>query len=282
VLRSSHEAHVSILPPSFEKIFKSPKWMGGEKVKHVIEPRIQYDYVGGINNFDRIIHFDENDLVSDTNQVTLSLTNRFYVKDKDGNVNEVLSWEVSQARYFDPTFGGAVVPGQRNVVASTLDLDGFAFLAGPRTYSPVVSAVRFQHIIGIEWRTDYDPMLKRISNSGVSADWRFSKYLISLGHNLVHPNPVVTPISNQMRATVGVGDPNKKGLSGAVSAYYDYERRVLVFATTQLTYNTDCCGISVEYRRYNFGVRDDTQFKFAFALSNVGTFGSLKRQERIF
>ena len=52
-------------------------------------------------------------------------------------------------------------------------------------------------------------------------------------------------------------------------------------ATTQVTYNTDCCGISVEYRRFNIGTRDDTQYRIAFAVSNVGTFGTLKKQERI-
>lgn len=81
-------------------------------------------------------------------EVTLSITNRLFVKNKDGNVTEVLSWNLSQARYFDPTFGGAVIAGQRNVVASTEELDGFSFLNGPRNYSPVVSALRFQQKLG--------------------------------------------------------------------------------------------------------------------------------------
>jgi LPS-assembly protein len=194
----------------------------------------------------------------------------------------VLSWEVKQARYFDPTFGGAAVPGQRNVVESTVDLDGFAFLNGPRNYSPVVSALRFQHVVGLEWRVDYDPLLKHISNSGFSADWRFSKYLITLGHNQVRTDPVVSPNSNQIRALFGVGNGNRKGWNAAFSAYYDYKRDVLAYATTQVTYNTDCCGISLEYRRFNIGTRDDTQYRVAFAVSNVGTFGTLKKQERIF
>jgi LPS-assembly protein len=214
--------------------------------------------------------------------VTLSIANRLFVKDKDGNVNEVLSWEVSQARYFDPTFGGAVVPGQRNVIASSIDLDGFAFLDGPRNYSPIVSALRFQHVVGFEWRVDYDPLLKHISNSSLSADWRFSKYLVSVGHNQVRTDPVVSPNSNQVRGTFGIGNGNRKGWNAAFSEYYDYKQKVLLYSLTQVTYNTDCCGISLEYRRFNIGTRDDTQYKIAFAISNVGTFGNLKKQERIF
>jgi LPS-assembly protein len=282
ILRSAREIHVSLVPPSLERIFEAPKWLGGGKLKHVIEPRVEYGFVDGINNFNRIIRFDENDLLTNTNQVTLSVANRLFVKDKDGNVNEVLSWEVSQARYFDPTFGGAVIPGQRNVIQSSIDLDGFAFIDGPRNYSPVVSALRFQHVIGFEWRVAYDPLLKHISNSSLSADWRFSNYLISIGDNQVRTDPVVSPNSDQLHGTFGIGNGNRKGWNGAFSEYYDYKNHVLLYSLAQVTYNTDCCGISLEYRRFNIGTRDDTQYKIAFAISNVGTFGNLKKQERIF
>ena len=68
--------NVHLIPPAFERIFQSPKWLGGDKVKHVIEPRIDYKFVDGIDDFNNIIRFDENDLMNDTNQVTFSLTNR--------------------------------------------------------------------------------------------------------------------------------------------------------------------------------------------------------------
>jgi LPS-assembly protein len=54
------------------------------------------------------------------------------------------------------------------------------------------------------------------------------------------------------------------------------------FATTQVTYNTDCCGFSVQYRRFSFGTRNENQFRIAFSVANIGSFGTLKRQERIF
>ena len=52
--------------------------------------------------------------------------------------------------------------------------------------------------------------------------------------------------------------------------------------TTQVTYNTDCCGFSVQFRRFALIGRNDNQFRVAFALSNIGSFGTLKRQEKIF
>lgn len=281
-LRSAREIDIHLIPPALEKIFNSPKWLGGEKLKHVIEPRIDYKYVDGITDFSNIIRFDDIDLMNDTNQVTFSLTNRLFVKDKNGNVDEVLSWEVAQSRYFDPTFGGAVIPGQRNVIQSTEDMDGFDFLYGPRSYSPVVSVLRFQHLVGFEWRVDYDPLLGRITNSSFQGTVRLSKYFFAVGHTEVNENPVVTAPNNQINILAAVGNQNRKGWNVGVNAFYDLDQHVLDFATTEVTYNTDCCGITAEWRRYNFGVRDDTQYRISLSIANVGAFGNLRKQERIY
>jgi LPS-assembly protein len=50
----------------------------------------------------------------------------------------------------------------------------------------------------------------------------------------------------------------------------------------QATYNTDCCGFSFQWRRFAFGTLNDDQFRLAFTVANVGSFGTLKKQERLF
>ena len=79
--------------------------------------------------------------------------------------------------------------------------------------------------------------------------------------------------------TLGQGH---RGWNAAFSSVYDFRVGTMQFATTQVTYNTDCCGISVQYRRFNFGTRFENQFRVAFAVANIGTFGTLKKQERLF
>ena len=37
----------------------------------------------------------------------------------------------------------------------------------------------------------------------------------------------------------------------------------------------------MQNRRFNRGTRDETQYRFAFAVSNLGSFGTLNRQERL-
>ena len=85
-LRSAREFKLDLVAPSFERVFNRKSWLG-DKLKHVIEPRATYEYVTGIGqDFNKIIRFDENDLLSNTNQVTFSLTNRLYAKRGDEDV----------------------------------------------------------------------------------------------------------------------------------------------------------------------------------------------------
>ncbi|HYZ86272.1 MAG TPA: LPS assembly protein LptD [Bryobacteraceae bacterium] len=281
--RSSREFSAGLAFPSLVRVFNGPSWLG-EKVKHVIEPRANFRYVSGVGSeFRNIIRFDENELLSNTTELEVSVANRIYAK-RAGLVREVLSLEVTQRRFFDPTFGGAVVDGRRNVLLSTATLTGYTFLDGPRRYSPVVSVLRMMptNTIGIEWRTDYDPLRSKVVNSSFTADARLRQYFFSFGHTQVGSVPALSPSANQLRGLVGIGQENKRGWSAAFTAVYDYTTRVMQFATTQVTYNTDCCGLSVQYRRFNFGVRNENQFRIAFAVANIGSFGTLRRQERIF
>ena len=280
VQRTSGEFTANLQLPSLARIFDAPKWIGGQ-VKHVIETRAGYRYLTGIDNFDRYILFDETELLSNTSEVDYSMTNRLYAK-RNGIVHEVFTWDLWQARYLDSTFGGAVTPGERNVLLSSLQLTGYAFIDGPRSFSPVVSNVRVspQPGFGVSWRADYDPARGRFTNSGITADARFGKYFLSLGHNRVKSSPVLTPDSNQIRGLFAVGNANKPGWSAAFSGIYDFHQNLMQFATTQVTYNTKCCGISFQYRRLGF--RNENQFRMAFTIANIGSFGTLKKRERLF
>ncbi|HLK49515.1 MAG TPA: LPS assembly protein LptD [Bryobacteraceae bacterium] len=289
LVRSSRDFSVDLIFPPLARVF-SKKTIFGDKLKHVIEPRVTYDYIGGIgNDFTRFIRFDENDLLANTNELQLSLTNRIYAKRGDA-VTEIFSWQLWQSRYFDPTFGGALVPGQRNTFLSTAELTPYSFLINPRSTSPVASILRISPLngLGIEWRADYDHRQGRVVDSTVSLDYRWSKYFVSVGNNRVKTDPILTTPANQFRFRVGFGDPNHRGWNAGVDGVYDfdqgpnYNQARLLYSTAQVTYNTNCCGISVELHRFSFGNRNENQFRVAFAVSNIATFGTLRRQDRLF
>ncbi len=197
---------------------------------------------------------------------------------------EVFTWRLAQARYFDPTFGGAVLPDQRNIILEAVELTPLAFLNGPRDYSPVVSTMTLSPypFFSVEWRTNYDPLSKRFLDQNYGVFFRHSKYFASVSDTAIKTEPVLTPQANQISFGAGYGSTNRKGWNLSGTVFYDelLNRRLFDFVTA--TYNTDCCGFSFQLRNFNLGIRQENQYLFSFQFANIGSFGSLQKQNRQF
>jgi LPS-assembly protein len=286
LVTSARDFSLDLIFPSLGRVFNK-KTVFGDKLKHVIEPRVTYRYVNGVgSNFDKMVRYDETDLLSDTDEVEFSLANRLYAKRGD-SVREIFTWELKSKQYFDPSFGGAVVAGQSNVFAATADLSAYAFLLGPSHHSPITSMFRSSPIngLGINWQADYDyadSHYRGIVDSGFAVDYRWRQYYFSGGDYLMRTNPLLVPAANQFRTRVQHGDQNRRGWNEGAEAVYDYRKGQIQYTTALVSYNTDCCGFNVQYRRYNAGIRDESQFMFSFSIANVATFGNLKKQDRLF
>ena len=293
LFRKDADFTLDFRPPSIERIYTPPTWLHlGAKLKHVVEGEAKYEYVTGINQFQRIIHFDETDILSNTNQLTVYLTNRLYRKDKNGNVSEIVTWRLGQAHYFNPTFGGAVagapagalVAGERNVVLAAEELTPYPFLDGPRSISPVNSwlALNPYPFLSLEWRADYDPLRHKMIDQSYGVTVRYSKYFAGMSQTAISTNPLLVPQANQISIGGGYGSNNRKGWNVAANMVRDTLLGRNLFEFVQSSYNTDCCGFSVQYRRINFGIRNENQYLFSFSVANIGTFGSLQKQQRLF
>ena len=328
--RKSLESTVEIRPPAVSRVFD--REFMGRKWKHVIEPRAVYRYVTGINNFSNILRFDEQDILSNTHEVEYGVVNRLYAKRTSAEpedcgpagmpglvvggqapqsripweqnpeqapcqaqpeVREVVTWELAQKYYIDPTFGGALVPGTRNVFAATADLTGIAFLTDPRRLSPIISRLRFQanSRTDVEWDLDYDVKKGRINASTAILNYRIGAFTLGGGDAFLQPPGETLPSAplpqpkrfDQYRLLLGYGHPNKRGFTGAANIGFDAHLNFLQYASAQTEYNWDCCGFNVEYRRFALGsVRNENQFRFTFTLANISAIGNLKRQERLF
>lgn len=285
LLRKDSDVVVDFRLPSLQRIFIPPAWMHlGAKLKHVIETQATYENVSGINQFNQTIHFDATDLLADTNQLTLGVTNRLYKKDAKGNVSEVLTWTVRQARYFDPTFGGAVIAGQRNVVLETEELTPYTFLDGPRNYSPVESALTITPYVffSLDYRAAYDPLHQKFVDHTIGGSFQHHNYFVRMSETALTINPLLVPAVNQLTMGAGYGNSNRRGWNFGGTVTYDLDASKILYDFFQVSYNTNCCGFSVQLRRINVGVRDENEYLYSFSLANLGTFGSLQKQDRIF
>jgi LPS-assembly protein len=208
-------------------------------------------------------------------------------------VREVITWELAQKYYLDPTFGGALVPGTSNVLAATIDLTGIAFLNDARRFSPLVSRLRIQPTsrADAEWDLDYDAKKGRINASTALLNYRFGMFTVGGGDAFLQTptetailNPLPAPTRfDQLRLLLGYGHTDKQGFTGAANIGFDAHLGFLQYASVQTAYNWNCCGMNVEYRRFALGsVRNENQYRFTFTLANIGALGNLRRQERLF
>jgi LPS-assembly protein len=218
--------------------------------------------------------------------------------DAPAHQEELFSWKLAQRHFFDPTFGGAVLAGRRNLFDSTLSLSGIAFLTEPRSISPLVSRMRFRTSshTDMEWDFDLDTGASKFTSTNILADAHegpifggFSfAYLNAPGRfNTISATGALTgsPTSyfSQTRFLLGYGTPTRPGFSAASNFGLDLNAGTMQYAAAQTSYNWNCCGLSVEYRRYELGsVRNENAYRFNFTLANIGSAGNLRRTERLF
>jgi LPS-assembly protein len=181
-----------------------------------------------------------------------------------------------------------------------VDFTGISFLTGPQRWSPLVSKLRLQPTANtdVQWQLDYDHSKGQINASTAFIDYRIGNIFFGGSQAFFRVPPevpleitpgITSPLDfNQFRLLLGYGNPNKRGVSSGVTFGIDEHFNYLQYAAAQIAYNWDCCGLSFEYRRFTLGsttigsVRNENQFRFALTLANVGAFGNLRRQEKLF
>ena len=151
------------------------------RFRHVIEPFVSYRLIKGVDNFNRIIRFDEVDTITNTNEIEFGVTNRIYTRrfseavTKEAQARlqqeavsgggaeplavqpyELFTVTVRGKYFFDENFGGALIPGQRNQIAPITALSFYTFGGVPRRFSPlnVDATYRPQKTIFVNTRMD--------------------------------------------------------------------------------------------------------------------------------
>jgi LPS-assembly protein len=333
--RTDLEASIDIRPPALERDYELPFWH--RELRHVIEPELNYRYVGGIGAQARnVLLFDTADIASNVNEAGFSLTQRFYLRpagekpcgpsDKEsaheqaGDNDDATSdsetsaicpsaprewatWEIAQEYFIDPNFGGAVIPGRRNVFDATLDLMAPTFLTSARNIAPITSRIRFEAIdnLRIQWDLAYDTIAGQLAADNVFAGYSFGRTTLGIGHALLNavddqvtngatsstPATFATLKSQQVQPFLEIGKPSGNGLNLAVNGGYDFVQHTVQYGGVQAVYNWNCCGLTMGYRRFELGTvgstgRDETQWLYSFTLANFGAVGDIRRANSVF
>jgi LPS-assembly protein len=284
ISRNTGEFSLEFRPATLERFFDQPA--KHRRYKHTIDPYLTYRYVTGVHNFQDFVRFDNNSTLTDTNELEYGFVQHLFVKTNDSQPVDFLSWSVLQKHYFDPTFGGAIVPGQRNVFQALDSVTGFAFASSPRNWSPIVSDVKLTPggLYDAEQILEYDPQLQKIVTIGTLLKIKpYSEFYLTAAHFRLQGDPLVEPPTNQIRAILGYGGLTRQGFNAAAGLSYNLENDTVQNQFILVNYNGSCCGLAFEYRHINLGViRTENQFRVAFIISNLGTFGNLRRLDKIY
>jgi len=196
VVRGYGELELDLRPPALARNFRRAD--GAVRFRHVIEPYVIYRRIAGIDNFNQIIRFDYVDAIADTNEIEYGISNRFYTRRSIETVGkkaervarekksslatqpyEALTITIRGKYFFDPFFGGALVPGRRNQFYPIDTFSGFTYGGVPRKFSPLNVNVRYrpsEHLFA-DFRSDLDT--KGGSLRAMSATFGLNRSLIS-------------------------------------------------------------------------------------------------------
>jgi LPS-assembly protein len=282
--RQYADLNIDMRTPILEKDFSS-SWFGD--FTHSVEPFAIYRRTYGIDEFDKIIRFDEQDPIADTNEIEYGIINRFFrkgsgVKGVQGN-QEFMSLGLIQKYYFDPSFGGAFETGRPNDFRPLDTVTGFYQMVAPRDFAPLSAILRLSPKTGIhnDVRADFDVKSGRWRSGSLTTLWQLEKFFLAGTYYQTRFADLGIVTRNHVQGQIGFGSP-ARGFSSTFAVSYNLQTAQFLNSTANLSYTWDCCGLTAAYSQFDLGQRTETRFSFSFMLKGLGRFGNVKRPESLF
>jgi LPS-assembly protein len=264
VTREYGEASVSLVGPSFSRIYDAEIGRFG-KFKHIIEPRVDYNYASNVDDPQRIPAFDEVDVALGRNDIRYAIVNRLLARPADpkkGSAEEIASLEISQTHSFEfpQTITTSVLP-----VATSKD-------------GPVQGILRLTPgaLLHFEGRLDYDIHASQFTGASATASmtWK-SNYVNATWFAsrpvLTAPLPEGSPSANtdQMRLSAGVDLSKAFRLDTQLN--YDATNRTLLEDRSLLTFKGSCYSLFLEVRELRVPPNNRRDYRFVVNLKDIGT-----------
>jgi hypothetical protein len=266
-----------------------------EKFKHTIEPFLNVQYTSGSNDIARVIQFDGIDSAVAGTQLTYGITNRFYAKrvlrpGAPAQSSEVIDVSLTQSYYNNPD--ASIYDHQYQTTG----------LSAPSNYSPIALAVRalpstaFNASVSAEIDSHY-LKLRTISIQGqynwsnllqTNLQWSKKAYINGLSgfDDCRTQDPAclalgAASLDHYINPSVNIhtGD---NSIGTVYNFNYDVYHSQMVSQQISFFYNSQCCGIAVQYQAYNYAtggavlsgiaIPSDRRFYLSFSLAGLGNF----------
>ena len=244
-------AGVDVVGPSVSRVFD-----GGfgpySKLKHLIEPRVNYTFVSDPEDEELIPRFDEVDSTLVTNKVRVTLANRLFARSEESQTaREIASLELYQEHSFsDPLNRGLGQTSQKGPLTGSLRLTPLAGI----TFDARMS-----------WDTLFDSprsssLSVSLAGAGASANltW-YQGWLATSGERT----------SSSVRALLAYRKPGLP-VNATFHLGYDIEKSELLQQQLAVNWEGSCWGISAEYRDLRISQYPTRDYRLVISLKGVG------------
>ncbi|MCG3192610.1 MAG: LPS-assembly protein LptD [Thermoanaerobaculia bacterium] len=252
--RSNATAGVHVAGPSFSRIFEDS--LGPYvKLKHIIEPRFDYEYSSEPNDIEKTPVFDQVDSVVPVHSLKYALVQRLLAKQKQGSSTEIASLEISQTHYFRSPYGSSTPPPGIDPEKSPID------------FSLRVNATQKLNVDG---RVSYTSSASQVTAASLSAGMNLGETQANI--SLFHNRPVGAPEASTQIRLLGGAQVIPRKLRLDIQGAYDLSQTKLLELRTLVTYQASCFKILFEFRDLRMGTTTSRDFRVGLNLKNIGSF----------
>ncbi len=280
VWRELFEVQMKIDGPTFSRVFQTPTSGYAEKLKHVFEPIVTFDWKSPINNRNDIIQQDATDyLVGGSTSVTYGFTNHILArrKSKDGSPgqsSEILNVQLSQTYATNPLATAVDSQFTGSSVNPTL-------ATGVSNFTPVAlnaTATPTDRLNG-QFFLNYDTHFHGIASLGASTKLTQGTIQMSAGWsktNVIDGNPQGFELPVEALNLTTTVKPADKHVGGSYQINWDIVNHTIVQQRVLVYYNSQCCGISFDYQELGsaFGLQANRRFGISITLAGLGSFSN--------
>jgi len=252
--------NINIKGPVFYKIYNFSKI----KIKHLIEPQINFRYVTKYSDEDRqrLVTVDYLDYPS-YSYVGFSLTSRLLHRSTLNNESpvEILSFTIAQKYYFDPA-----------------EANMFREIEGEYPeFSELANSIRFRpsKYLSLDASIVYNYYINKFSRLNVNLSYTNKDSFLngSVGYSS-YKNPYITNPTYRFNRDVIRGNidfdlpafPIK--LRSALD--YDITNKEFVYGSVMAIFDFQCIKINTEMKIFSWFGRSETQFRFGVTFGNLG------------
>jgi hypothetical protein len=281
--------------PVLSRIWDTPASGFSERMKHLIEPTFSLEYIPAIDNSDSVLTLSDSTdrILGGTTRFTYGVNNRLLYRGRTlegtpGQAAQLLMVGVQQTYYATPRSSlNDTQYVSTNFRSKSVDLSDVAVIARVTPSQSLDSTTRLEFDVhGEQLHVITTGTTARIGGSSTTVNYSLYRRKDRDSDDSDDEDGALpasgATFSTESSLSLSTSlDLLERRARGSYATTWDIGRRGILSQTVNFAYLAQCCGLQVEFQKYNFPqsrgnfpVLSDTRFNVSFVLAGVGTFSN--------